>query len=579
MRRPFWNPFRICLVCSGIAAFAAAAFLLLTPQGMDLALHLTIKRLLQPASFSIGRIEGSLARSLVFSEVYLENPRLLPRGTRIAVQELHIETLGRINPRRWRFNIREARLSVPGRLGQASCAFAQGTVDAGFRLAGIAVQDPAGAPAGTRVEALSAEVQAPLFLSPKRWPVRARSLQAQIPRVAESFRGERMQGNWHDGASVYELEATALPWLPEGSALRAQRLELDGGLLRFQPRRVYNGRLLLPEADPVLYSGIVRPAALDLELSAKHVDVQAVAPVFPRWGAIQLVNGTFADVQAKATGRWNEPTFTGHCAVDYLQRKDVRISDGAGTFALSLSRIGRGTQLDGWVDIQRGMLSAKTTTIALQPGRILFSGAPGNPAYDLKGLSVIDGVKMHITLKGTQHLPDLRLSSDPPIQEDWLLLMLATGRRWKGAETSATEGYVSPDLAKDFIDFFILGGLGSRIGQRFGISDISLIFDPQENRVGVATTIADKVEVSYETDQPRPDSTQPAILITEAGATTYRVGAGYKLTEDSSLTIEGERQLSPDAPASAGATTDIPAPLTEESRPKDSILLKFQKKF
>ncbi len=583
MRRPFWNPFRTHLLVLAFLIAATTVLLAGTPQGAQVALRLIVPQALHPTAFSIDRIEGSLLHSLTLSGIYLENPIRSPKGTRLAISQMRVITGGSLNPRRWQWLLLEPRLSVPDRVEQLSCAYVQGSADGGMRLLGAVITNPERLPKGSRVEARSAQIRVPLLSGPKEWPIVIYGIHAVVPRMAGFFYAERAEGNWSQGLTVYEVEAGDFSWLPTGSAIRIQRAEFSGASARFEPQRVQNGRLQLPASDPVLFSGIARPEALQVQLYAKHIEIQTASAVFTRWQAIKIVTGTFTDVQAVLTGTWKELTFDGRCAIERLQRKGAIVSDSTGAFHLTLSNLGKGLRLNGQVSIHRGVLNAKQTTIHLQQGQILFTGVPRNPAYDLKGVSTIDGVRVNITLKGTQDQPDLRLSSDPPIQEDWLLLMLATGRRWRGAETSAMEGQISPDLAKDFIDFFLLGGLGTRMAQHLGISDISLIFNPQERRVGVATTIGDKVEFRYETDQPRPRDTGIEPITTDATTTTYRVGAGYKLTDDSSVRIEGERQLNSASPSStssgSGSAVEAPEPLTPESEPNDSIFLKFQKKF
>ena len=578
MRKRFWTPFRVFLLVLALAVSSALAALLFTPQGSELAVRVAAQHALQPAALSIGGVSGRLIDVLIIRDVYLDSPRFAPKASRISAHDVRLRTNGSPNFRRWQLQVGELQVALPAHARQVSCAYLEGSLVSGLRLYGLSIDDLARLPAGSRVEMRSIDMGAPALAGPKRWPVQIYGIKAQAPGYVDFLWAERAEGNWNEGLVLHEIETAGLRWLPEGSVVRLQRLVLAPGQERFKPVRALNGRLQLPDADPILFSGGLDPQKPDLQLYAKHIDIETAAAGFPKWQAIQIMNGTLGEVHSTLTGNWREPTFTGRGIAERLYRRGVTIYNSTVAFELTLSNIGKGIRLKGTVAIQNGTLKSKTTTVALHPGRIVFSGDPRNPEYDLKGSSVIEGVKINIAIKGTHLLPDLRLSSDPPIPEEWLLLMLASGRRWRGAETSASEGQISPDLARDFIDFFIFGGLGSRIAQRFGISDVSLIFNPDEGRMGVSTTIADKVEVRYETDQPHVQQRSDPSLSNTDPTTVYRVGAGYKITDTSTVKIEGERQL-PSTVSPAGQAADTPTDLSPAAKPKDSIFLKFQKKF
>ena len=577
MRRPFWTPLRITLVTILLSLGIVATLLSLTAHGSAFLVRWSVRTVLQPEAFSVGSVKGSVWRGLTLNDIHLQNWIGAPRGSLVRISHLRLDPAGTFDIRQWRWLAAEVKCSLPGHVRDFSIGQASGSWLTGLRLHGVRAVGLPGLPDEGAFSARAADIWLHGSFLPYAWSLAVEDAQAHLPQWVRDVRCAHIEGRLDSGLVLSELEAEGFDPLPQGSTLQVQRLQFDAVRRRLEPASVLNARLHLPASDPVLASGMIRPEALDLDLYSKHVDVTTLADIFPRWALVQYAKGTLTDVSIQVSGPWRQPTATGHFLIEEFVRRGVLIRDAEGSFALTLGYTEDGLQVEGVVRPYRGIVHAKNTDIRLEPSQIRFDKNSKNPEFDLYGNATIDDVRIHVSLKGTRQSPDLRLTSEPSMPQEWLLVMLATGRRWRGAETSLTQGQISPDLAKDFLDFFVLGGLGSRIAQRFGVTDISLIFDPMERRVGAAATIADKLEVSYETDQPKPSTTLDPASMKDAQPTTYRVGAGLKLTPDSQVKIEGERQLE-----SGTGTAEVgPNPTTTGPEPKtrDSIFLKFQKKF
>ena len=211
-----------------------------------------------------------------------------------------------------------------------------------------------------------------------------------------------------------------------------------------------------------------------------------------------------------------------------------------------------------------------------------FATQPPSVSFDVQATSSIGGTSVRLALRGTYDQPDLRLTSAPPLPQGVLLAMLVTGKPWRGATDALTHGVLSSDLALDFLDYFVLGGLGSTIANRFGISGLSLRHQPGTNRLGVETTLVDRVSVGVEVDPStltiaHPPASSDATPASEYNAPIpYKIGAEYKLNATTSLKLEGERTVL-DAKASdqTSATTEASSmPQTD-----DTVLFKFKKQF
>ena len=70
------------------------------------------------------------------------------------------------------------------------------------------------------------------------------------------------------------------------------------------------------------------------------------------------------------------------------------------------------------------------------------------------------------------------------------------------------QGKVSPDLAGDFIDYFVFGGSGARLSEQLGIRGFSVKYDKNKKGLEVKKAISDKLEASYGVEQSQAKEQQ-----------------------------------------------------------------------
>jgi hypothetical protein len=219
-----------------------------------------------------------------------------------------------------------------------------------------------------------------------------------------------------------------------------------------------------------------------------------------------------------------------------IEGKNFYVKDCLVVFSLRLRNIFKDLRLEGELDCDTGTVFLKNSAIALGPSKILFSGETLSPLLDLNGAAAIGDTKINIAVSGSAGKPVLRVTSDPFVPEGELFVMLLTGKTWKGTESALTRGVLSPDLIKDFLDYFLFGGRASKLLQQFGIADVSLKYDKQAVGIGVTKDITGSVAVTYGVEQPQPQAAQGEALL-------QKVGAVYKFTEH--LSVEGEKEFKP----------------------------------
>jgi len=148
------------------------------------------------------------------------------------------------------------------------------------------------------------------------------------------------------------------------------------------------------------------------------------------------------------------------------------------------------------------------------------------------------------------------------MSEERLMVMLATNTGWKGAEESASRGQISADLTKDFIDYFVFSGSGSKIAKLLGISDVSLTFEKRKKGIAVKKAVSEKLDASYAIEQTQAEEKE------EKGTATQKIGGEYKVTEE--LSIGAEKELKQDS--KLDQTQD-------EQKTDDRVIFKYKKKF
>jgi len=376
--------------------------------------------------------------------------------------------------------------------------------------------------------------------------------------------------------SLYDLEVQGLPELPSGTALKIQRIDAAFPPRLERIRAVYNGRLQLPLSEPVVFSGTRKGKYLDAGVYSKALDVREWLRILSAGGALREVSGSLVDVQAHVSGPLEEPTVEGTFRIAQLTYRHFELTDCPGSLRLQMRSLKAYPQLVGDISCQSGTIAARNTTVKLQPSRISYSGDPLAPSFALRGTATVEGTRIALALTGTPENPQLALSSDPPMSQRRLLLMVATGKSWKETEGALAQGQLSTDLVKDFLDYFVLGGLGSKLTRSFGISDVSLMYDSQTRAKGIGVTIGDRLETQYEIQPADVDPTEAASAsVSERQADLHKVGVEYRVTSDTSVELEGQRE----APAPHQPSTQIGQTEQADVRPDEQLLLKIKKQF
>ncbi len=381
-------------------------------------------------------------------------------------------------------------------------------------------------------------------------------------------RAASLQGSLLTGLSMSGLELTGLPGVPGGSA-RARLL-----VIRLRPRDplrpalvVHDARLRLPESGPLHLSGRLTEGKPHFNLYAPVLDLEEAVGPFLSERDRGRVSGELREVDLTVTGEWDAPQMTGSFRVERFRFVGLRLRESPVALALRADLRRRPARLYGEALFRRGHLEFKRSSAELQPSRLIFTGDPKLPTYDLHGTSQVEKIRIRATLKGNYHRPDLRLSSDPPVPQEHLLLTLVTGKRWKGMEGRAQGGQLPLDLVADFIDYSVFGGTGGRLAQRLGVEGSFVLTEDGRTRgLGVRKEIAPGFGLRYGVEETQPDY-QGQLPVTR-----QKVGAEVDVTATDQISLEAEQ------PVGQPQVLGSEEPVAEE-QPESKVLLKYKKRF
>ncbi len=403
-----------------------------------------------------------------------------------------------------------------------------------------------------------------------------RGLRLHPSPLAESITAESAQGSVFGGITFHEMHFGDVYRLPKASALDIQELDSAWPTNWQHLRSVQNGRLRVPESDLIVFFGRRQQGRVEARVFSKALDVPETLNVFVKSQELSHnIHGTVNDLNLSVSGSGSAWNFEGTFQVPQITRQAVALENNAGRGSLKVQFAP--LRVTGEVLSWGGTLTAKQVVIAVRPSKFLFTGDPKAPILDLNGSSVVGTTKIYLALKGTKSVPQLILNSQPPLSQETLMLMLATGKSWRGAREALAQGEVSSELATDFIDYVFFGGLGNRMARRLGITDFAITQNPEHNSVGAQATFADRMILDVQVDPAnRGDTNQAEQQASARQALPYRVGAEYQVTDSTSVRIEGERTP---IEQKTVVQADLSTPAKPLNEVDSTVLLKVKRQF
>ncbi|MBM3248335.1 MAG: hypothetical protein FJZ10_02795 [Candidatus Omnitrophica bacterium] len=373
--------------------------------------------------------------------------------------------------------------------------------------------------------------------------------------------------------SIYDIEIKNIKGLSGENVLKIQRLDIYFASfgIRGLNIEVDNGRLRLADSDAILFYGKYIKKDLDFNVYSRRVDIGGLRDLFSANNTLENLSGSVSDLDVSIKGALNESKLIGNMQIDKLAKNGFSMIGCPVSFKIDLKDISDKLELHGEVVLKSGTVQGPKTKAKLSPSKIIFSGDPMKPRLDVRAISTIERVKIDIELKGTIEEPDLKLTSEPARSQERLLIMLATGKSWTATETSLFQQKPSLGVAKDFIDYFILGGQGSNLASKLGISDVSLKYEKQTKGIEAKKMVTDKTSVIYGIEQEIKENDSQGKKETQS-TITQKIGGEYNITDN--ISVGGEKELK-----SQQQNKNIQQPQQEADPANDKIYLKYKTEF
>ncbi|MFH1440636.1 MAG: translocation/assembly module TamB domain-containing protein [Candidatus Omnitrophota bacterium] len=372
---------------------------------------------------------------------------------------------------------------------------------------------------------------------------------------------QKNEGSLIGGMTYNDIVFENLKWFPVPNKLKIKSLavDIDSFCLDGITLKIVNARLSLPGTEPIMFYGNFENQLADFNFYTKAITDREIKSLV-KAEIFQGITGNFADIDVFVKGSMRELTFSGGLIIEKLVKNDFSLEQSPCIFEINMKNADDKLGLYGPIIFKGGTIKGKKTALVqLQEGKIIFNGDPQNPNFDIKATSVVEKVKMAITLKGNFKEPDLQLNSEPAMSKNRLLLALATNKTWQSTEELLNKGSISLDLAKDFIDYFIFGGQSGKFVEKFGLKGFSVKYDTQGKGVAVTKDLSDKLKGKYEVEEKEQKEGTPGI--------SQKVGGEYKVTENVSLDARKELKQKDADDQQESKTAD------------DQLLLKFKKIF
>jgi len=392
--------------------------------------------------------------------------------------------------------------------------------------------------------------------------VRAEGVRLRSSAVPGGVVVRLVEGSLKERLVISDVGVRGLLALPYGSRLRAQRLTIRAPFRTSSIESFENVRIETPSSDPVLAFGALRNRSLDASVYARKIDVREVVERYLKKASFRNARGAIRELNVKIDGPPLSPRIRGTARLVQGRYRMVRILHAVGSFTFSPKKTAGKWRVPGELVISRGKLRVLRTSLKIVRGRVTFLGDGRLPRFDLEGASKIGDVRITVYLRGDADRPDLKVASDPPLPEETILVMLATGKEWQGVGKAIREGKISVGIAKDFLDFFLFGGSGGGFSERFGIKEVSVQYDENVRGVEVKKGLLKQVDALYAVEQPQGQEA--------AAPATHKVGAEYRLNDDSLVSAQVKKKM--ESPDETGKAADEPIG-------NESVTVEYRQKF
>ncbi|MCF7982256.1 MAG: translocation/assembly module TamB domain-containing protein, partial [Pseudomonadales bacterium] len=165
----------------------------------------------------------------------------------------------------------------------------------------------------------------------------------------------------------------------------------------------------------------------------------------------------------------------------------------------------RPLRIDGIVEIPKGFYKAYGQKLTINPGRLIFQGAPDNPAIDVRASRQIGEGIVGIHIGGTAEALVSELYAIPPLPPTETMALLITGKSLNSATQADASVLMS---AVTSLGITQSAGLTQRLQRSFGLDVLSLSSNGgiEQSAVTIGKYLTPKLFISYVQDILTPNA-------------------------------------------------------------------------
>ncbi len=201
-----------------------------------------------------------------------------------------------------------------------------------------------------------------------------------------------------------------------------------------------------------------------------------------------------------------------------------------------MKKYGEPVILIGNIETVRGTYEFFGKLFRIEQGRVSFRGVPEiNPFLDVIALYKISDKKIFVNVSGTVEKPNVRLSSDPPMEQTDIFSYLAFGT--SSDKIGAGQRTNLQSKAAEVGALMAAGKLKDIVGERFRLDVVSITGGEkglQDAQIEVGKYLTDKLYIAYE--RSSADTVSTPYLSTTTQNLTNKVRVEYRLFDF--LTLE-----------------------------------------
>jgi autotransporter translocation and assembly factor TamB len=352
------------------------------------------------------------------------------------------------------------------------------------------------------------------------------------------------EGSLHEGFILKDVRITGLSYFPD-ALLRIQEVRVHLPLwdLPHSDFGIFNARLIIPDSDPIVFTGEVYAGQIKGNLYAKSVDLHSACRFWALEDIRKNLQGFISDTDVTIQGPLSSPRASGQFMADSIRYRSILLTDGLSRLDLTLIPAMDQFQVKGIIIVNSGLVNVRKINLGLSQSRILFQGDFFDPVIDIHLGARVEDMDFHLTIKGTSLNPQLTVTSDPPMPPQDALRVLFTGNAWSSS-TSPFNGVTSSQLAENFLDY--------------SLQDMN-----ENQQLGFKTKLTDNLKLGAEMDQqPLPPGATNTFY-------TRKINGEMDMTEHMSLNVSQE-VFSQDS-----------YPSYQDAQPEDEtqVYLQYKKRF